>query len=299
MSWVFQAASAAKVTGAGVSSTSITWPGSPNYQLLIAVFGFEGVNTTDGPWITGTPFSTGWKRATFQPPSVNGGSGLEIWIGSPWTSGALTNFSFTGNLTFVGRGLVYSGEYYAVSGDNAALRSAQTAQVVGNNPASPNSFAYQGDMALAVAADSLQAGGYGNPTTAGWGTARFDDARGAAGTVEITASDQLNLSANGFTGSALWGATATNPGTAGATAVLVFIPLSGTTPQAAIIDAPMPEYLDIGSGYTIRVTAVDPATGSTLSTVNIGTVVFTTDQIAGSPEGLQAGPFMLVPGPNA
>lgn len=63
----------------------------------------------------------------------------------------------------------------------------------------------------------------------------------------------------------------------------------------------MPPNLDLGSGYTVRVTALDPTTGATVAGVNITTTVLTADSAsmnAGSGGG-GAGEWMLVPGINA
>lgn len=65
--------------------------------------------------------------------------------------------------------------------------------------------------------------------------------------------------------------------------------------------APMPEALDVQTGYTIRVTAIDPITGNTVPGVHITTVVLTASQ-AGGPvggPGGSAGQWFIVPGPGA
>jgi hypothetical protein len=61
----------------------------------------------------------------------------------------------------------------------------------------------------------------------------------------------------------------------------------------------MPENLNLGSGYTLRVTALDPSTGALVAGVNVGLEVITgtsSDPTGGG--AFTAGPYMLVPGPN-
>lgn len=61
----------------------------------------------------------------------------------------------------------------------------------------------------------------------------------------------------------------------------------------------MPDQLDVGPTYTIRVTALDPSTGNLVSGVVVNTVVLTVTQIAGTTGGLETGQWFLLPGPNA
>lgn len=61
----------------------------------------------------------------------------------------------------------------------------------------------------------------------------------------------------------------------------------------------MPEQLDLDASWTIQFAAVDPTDGSAVTGVKISNAAIIADQIAGTPEALSAGPFMLVPGPNA
>jgi hypothetical protein len=63
--------------------------------------------------------------------------------------------------------------------------------------------------------------------------------------------------------------------------------------------ASMPNGLDLDSSWTIQWAAVDPTTGAAVTGVNVSNAAFIADQVQGTPEGLQAGPFMLVPGPGA
>lgn len=62
----------------------------------------------------------------------------------------------------------------------------------------------------------------------------------------------------------------------------------------------LPANLDLDDTYTIRVTALDPTTGNTVSGVNVGTVTLMVDNLSGgSLASGTFGPFMLVPGPAA
>lgn len=234
MAIAFQAVSAA-ITGVSGSSGVITWPGAPSNQQLIAVFGFESEAAGSGPYINDSGSSAGWRRIVSQAPSATG-SGLEVWAGSPWTIGATTTFNFTGSYTYVGRGLVYTGEYFGVVNDAAGVRGGASAQVVGNNPAAPSIYAYVNEMLVACAADTLTAG-YGNPTPTGWSAARFDSARSGAGTVEITAAD-FPVTVEGNSGTVPWTATASPGGAAGGTAILAIRPLasapSSTSPLISV-----------------------------------------------------------------
>lgn len=70
--------------------------------------------------------------------------------------------------------------------------------------------------------------------------------------------------------------------------------------MAAPLLAPMPEALDLGPKYTLRVVALDPSTGNTVANVNIGTTVLTATNIGTAPaDSFTQGDWFLVPGPNA
>jgi hypothetical protein len=62
----------------------------------------------------------------------------------------------------------------------------------------------------------------------------------------------------------------------------------------------MPDGLLLGSGYTLRVTALDATTGNLVANVNVGLEVITGTE-TGNADGsaFTTGPYMLVPGPNA
>lgn len=70
--------------------------------------------------------------------------------------------------------------------------------------------------------------------------------------------------------------------------------------MAAKLDVPMPPDLDLPDGWTVRVTAVD-LTGALVTGVNVSQMAIIADAPlgAGAGGGLEVGPFMLVPGPNA
>lgn len=64
--------------------------------------------------------------------------------------------------------------------------------------------------------------------------------------------------------------------------------------------APMPEAMDLGGGYTIRLSAVDPVTGNVIGQVQIENLAMLVDTPAGSStDGLGFGDFLLVPGVDA
>ena len=65
------------------------------------------------------------------------------------------------------------------------------------------------------------------------------------------------------------------------------------------VDIQMPPDLDLADGWTLRVNAVD-SSGATVSGVAVSNMAITTPDLAGDGgAGLQVGPFMLVPGPEA
>lgn len=66
------------------------------------------------------------------------------------------------------------------------------------------------------------------------------------------------------------------------------------------LDVTMPQDLDLPDGWTIRVTAVDTG-GNLVSGVNVSNMAIVADAPlgAGAGGGLEVGPFLLVPGPEA
>jgi len=66
-------------------------------------------------------------------------------------------------------------------------------------------------------------------------------------------------------------------------------------------NAPMPPVQVLAPGYTLRITALDPSTGSLVSGAKVGTVVIDAEvEAAGSSDGgIVYGDWALVPGPGA
>lgn len=224
MSIAFQAASAA-VSSGGASSATITWPGAPSNQLLIAVLGFE-VGTGTGPWVTSTP-QPGWQRCFYQDPSATG-CGLEVWNVQQWTSGPSTTFNFGTSRAYVARGLVYTGQY---TGAGNVVRASVNQSVTGNSPSAPTIYAYQNEMVVALGAEQLSSPGWDPPS--GY-TERIDSARGGSfGNVEITAADKL-AALEGFTGALPFTATSAGGSDKGATGTIAI------RESAAVIAATSP-----------------------------------------------------------
>jgi hypothetical protein len=70
--------------------------------------------------------------------------------------------------------------------------------------------------------------------------------------------------------------------------------------MAEAYDAPMPPALDLGDGYTLRLTAIDPTSGNTVSGITVANMVLFSDLLGDTAPGdLAFGPFALVPGPGA
>ena len=70
--------------------------------------------------------------------------------------------------------------------------------------------------------------------------------------------------------------------------------------MAVPLDAPMPANLDLGPGFTLRVTALSTTDGSVVSGVTVADFgVLLEDDGSGSVAALEVGPYMLVPGPGA
>ena len=70
--------------------------------------------------------------------------------------------------------------------------------------------------------------------------------------------------------------------------------------MAAPLKAPMAPDLDLPDGYVVEWAAIDPTTGADVAGVVVsGVSIFGTVLGSGAGSGLDFGPFMLVPGPNA
>lgn len=70
--------------------------------------------------------------------------------------------------------------------------------------------------------------------------------------------------------------------------------------MAVPLDAPMPRHLDLGPGFTLRVTALSTTDGSVVSGVKINNLSILAEDIAGDGGGsLVYGEWYLVPGAGA
>lgn len=289
-------------TGSGVTSLSCNLPaGTSPGDLLVIAYAFEGVPASSAPWIipnTGQnndgvgPFNS-WQQYAQQAPSGTG-AGIEVWA-AIYSSGALIVGYFPTSRNVVAVMSTYRGEYNPTGNIlGAPPRIATTAQTTGNQPAAPSVLANTGELVVAIAGDTMTAN-FGTPL--GF-TNRVDQTRAGAGTVEATMADRT-ATLTGNTGPITFPNNASSSTALGASATLVFQPVPTTAGAGGVINAGLPEDLDIGPGYTLRVTALDPTSGNPVSGVKVSNLVFTADQISGTPEALQVGPFMLVPGPNA
>lgn len=294
----------ASATGTGVTSLDCSRPsGTAVGDLLVAVYAFEGVAAGSGPWIipnTGQlaqPFigpGEGWLQACWQAPST-GGVGIEVWV-AIHGAGSDQKAQFVTSQNVVTVAAAWSGEYNPTGNiSGSPPRIATTAQVTGNQPPAPAVTPRVGELVIACGGDLMTASKFGTPS--GF-TNRIDANRGAAGEVEATIADATATVA-GNTGPITFPNNAASSTTTGATATLVIIPTPTTAGVGGIINAGLPEDLDIGPGYTLQVTALDPTTGNPVSGVTVNNLIFTAEQVAGTPDQLEVGPFMLVPGPNA
>ena len=117
--------------------------------------------------------------------------------------------------------------------------------------------------------------------------------------MEATIADRA-ITVAGATGPITFPNAAAAPSTAGATATLALVPAPSVAGSGGVMDAPLPEALDIGPGYTIRVVGVDPVTGNQVPGVNVGAVVITATAVGpGTGGGNEPGSWFLVPGENA
>ena len=66
------------------------------------------------------------------------------------------------------------------------------------------------------------------------------------------------------------------------------------------LELPLTPDLDLDDTYMLRVTALDPTTGSVMAGVTVGAVSLIVDNLSGGDLASGTfGPFMLVPGPAA
>lgn len=272
-------------------------------QIVISCFAFESVAAGSGPWIQPNlgqlssnyigP-SQGWQQACFQAPQATG-VGIEVWA-AIYSAGSNQFAKFAANQNCTAVTVAYSGEYNPTGLiGGSPPRVATTAQVTGNAPPAPSVNANSGELIVACGGDLMTASLFGTPS--GF-TNRVDVQRSGAGTVEATIADRTATTA-GATGLITFPNAASATTTKGATATLLIVPAPTTAGTGGVIDAGLPDDLDIGPGYQLRITALDPTTGNQVSGVNINQSVITAEQISGTPEELAQGQWFLVPGPNA
>jgi hypothetical protein len=304
MAFTFIAGNSA--TGTGVTSLSCNLPaGIQVGDLLVIVYAFEGVTSSSGPWIIpnvgqlnpdGIGPAKSWLQACWRAPSGTG-SGIEVWT-AIWSSGTATIGNFVSSQNVVATIGAWRGEYNPtglISGGPARLEP--TAQVTGGQPPAPAVTVNAGELIIACGADQMGGGGYGAPS--GF-TSREDVTRAGAGTAESTIADRV-ATVPGATGPITFPNAAAAGTTLGTTATLVFVPTPAAASAGAVLDAPMPEDLDLPDGYLLTWAAIDPTTGADVAGVVVSNVsIFGTDLRTGTGGGDElVGPFMLVPGPGA
>lgn len=294
----------ASAAGTAVTSLDCSRPaGTQVGDLLVAVYAFEGVAAGSGPWIVpnvGQLASNfigpgeGWIQACWAAPSATG-VGIEVWV-AIHGSGVNQTAQFSASQSVVTVAAAWSGEYNPTGSIKAgAVRLATTAQVTGNQPAAPSINANSGELIVAVGGDQMGGSGFGAPSGL---TSRVDATRSGAGTVEAVIADRTATVA-GDTGLITFPNNAAASSSKGATATLAVIPAPTGTNVGPILDVPMPEDLDLGDGWTLRVTALDPTTGAVVSGVNVSNVAIQVVDVnnVGGP-GLETGEWLLVPGPG-
>lgn len=273
-------------------------------QIIVALFAFEGVAAGSGPWIipnSGQFTSdfigpvTAWQQLCWQSPSL-AGVGIEVW-GAIYSSGAFLKAKFAAAQNAVMVAGAWSGEYNPGSSIVAAPpRLAPTAQVTGDQPAAPSVQANAGELIVALAGDLMGAGGFGTPSGK---TSRVDATRAGAGTVEAVIADYTPTVA-GATGPITFPNPAAAATTRGTTATLAIVPAPTGSSTGPILDVPMPADLDLGDGWTLRVTALNPVTGAVVPGVTVSSFAMEVELGAGtSAVDLETGDYKLVPGPGA
>jgi hypothetical protein len=295
----------ASASGAGVTSLSCNLAaGTQPGDIFVMVYAFEGVAAGSGPWIIPNigqyasnnvgPYG-GYLQACWQSPKATG-IGLEVWVAilssaSPFVA----NFAAAQNVTVVTT--TYRGEYNPTSTiTGGPPRLAPSAQVVGNQPAAPSVAANAGELVVACGADAMTGAGFGTPS--GF-TNRVDVARAGAGTAEATIADTI-LAAAVTTGPITFPNAAASSSQNGATATLVIVPAPTATGAGPVLDVAMPPDLDLGDGWTLRVTALDPVTGAVVTGVRVSNLALEVALGEGtSASDIAVGPYLLVPGAGA
>lgn len=273
-------------------------------NLIIALYAFENVAAGSGPWIipnNGQYLSTfigpaqGWQQVCWQSPSA-AGVGIEVWA-AVHGSGTVQNAKFAASYAAVTVTAAWSGEY-APTGtiSDGAVRLATTAQVTGSQPAAPSVVANAGELIIACGGDLMTASKFGTPS--GF-TNRVDVLRSGAGTVDAALADAIAATA-APTGPITFPNAASSGTTRGSTATLAIRPAPSAPGVGAVVEASMPEGLDLPDGYVLTWAAIDPTTGADVQGVTVEQVsIFGTMLGTGSSGSFDLGPFMLVPGPNA
>jgi hypothetical protein len=274
-------------------------------NLVIAVYAFPGVAMGSGPWIVPnigqltSDFigpAEDWLQVCWSAPSSTG-VGIEVWA-AIHESGTHQNAQFATSQGCVTVCAGYSGEYNPSGAITpATVRLAPTAQVTGNRPAAPSVSANGGELIVACGADLMGGAAFGAPS--GF-TNRIDTAIGGAGTGEATIADATVPTA-GVTGPITFPNNAATAATLGTTATLAIVPAPTTAGPGAVLDAPMPEDLDLPDGYVLTWAAIDPTTGADVAGVLVSGVSLYGEALGDGTGGggELVGPFMLVPGPGA
>ena len=68
--------------------------------------------------------------------------------------------------------------------------------------------------------------------------------------------------------------------------------------MAEAVKAALPPGLSLSDGWVLRVTAIDPTTGNTVSGVQVSNVSIQARSLTGDAGALESGPFKLVTGPS-
>ena len=273
-------------------------------DIIVSVFAFENVAAGSGPWIVPnigqftTQYigpSTGWEQVCWQSPSA-AGVGIEVWSAQLF-SGTQQFAKFAASQNCQAVNAAYRGALLAGNPvTNGGMRLAVAQAVTGGQPPAPSVVANAGELIVACGGDLMGGGGFGSPS--GF-TNRVDASRAGAGTVEATIADATPTVA-GTTGPIVFPGAAAAGTTRGATATLAIRPAPVTAGSGGVMDAPLPEDLDIGPGYTIRVVGVDPVTGNQVPGVKVGAVVITASAVGGvGGGGNEPGQWFLVPGEGA
>lgn len=200
--------------GTATTATPV-FSGTPAGQMLLVVFGFEGVAPGSGPWVASVS-EGGWYRRLYQAPSATG-CGLEVWGTHGWSSGTGPTFTFGSSMSFICRGVVYNGTYNA----EGVVRATATDQWTGDDPETPSLFAFAGELLITFAVLELQV--FPGFTAPSGFTERIDNSRAGFGTVEIDNADKL-VAVEGEQGPFTYTASAETSGSKGATAIMAVRP---------------------------------------------------------------------------